>query len=207
MTPEQIARRTQRSYTSLAFCITMLSLNNYSKQIPKLYNGMGALSIVYNIDLKDQTLDYFIHHSMSLVLGGIITFNSYTFNNPEYPPEIFDSWINFEVSTLFLCLYYISNKRQEFKLPFLLSFVYYRFCKFIPANFTLQAREEIDDICTDHYILNHDPCVNMVNGITLGIIILNSMWLCLIIKKMNKQINFYNLRKYGIESIDKKKED
>ena len=194
MTPEQMTRQTQRSYTSLAFCITMLSLNNYSNQMPKLYNGMGALSIAYNLDLKDQTLDYFIHHSMSLVLGGILTFNSYTFNNPEYPPEIFDSWINFEVSTIFLCLYYISNKRQEFKLLFLFSFIYYRFCKFIPANFTFQAREEIDNICTHHYILNHDPCVNMINGITVGIVTLNTMWLVVIIKKIDK-----HFRKHGIE--------
>ena len=45
----------------------------------------------------------------------------------------------------------------------------------------------------------------MINGITLGIMTLNSIWLYLIIKKMNKQINFYKLRKYGIVSIDKNK--
>ena len=175
--------------------------------MPKLYNGMGALSIAYNLDLNDQTLDYFIHHSMGLVLGGIITFNSYTFNNPEYPPEIFDSWINFEVSTIFLCLYYIFNKHQAYKAPFLFSFVYYRFYKFIPANFTLQARDEIDNICTNHYLLGHDSCVNMTNGITLGIITLNTMWLGLMIKKINKQIKSSRFRRHGIGATERQRGD
>ena len=198
----QMTKRTRRSYTSLAFCITMLSLNSYSKQMPKLCNGMGALSIAYNLDLNDQTFDYFIHHSMALALGGIITFNSYTFNIHEYPPEIFDSWVNFEISTIFLCLYYIFNKHQAFKVPFILSFIYYRFYKFIPANLTQQAMDETSVICTNHLLFNHDPCVKMLNGITVGIITLNTIWLYLIVKKINKQMNLSGNIKYKVEEID-----
>jgi hypothetical protein len=184
---KHVSLQTRRNYTSLAFCVSILSLNSYSKQMPKLCNGMGALTIVYNLDLKEQSVDYIIHHTMGLILGGIIAFNSYTFNNPGRPPEIFDSWVNFEVSTIFLCLYYIFNKHSSFKAPFLISFVYYRFYNFIPANFSQQARDEIDHICTDHYLIEHGPCVNMMNGITMGLITLNTLWLRLMIKKMNKE--------------------
>jgi hypothetical protein len=125
---------------------------------------------------------------MGLVLGGIVTFNSHTFNYPGPPPDIFDSWINFEVSTIFLCLYYIFNKHGAFKAPFLITFVYYRFYKFIPANFSEQARMEIRDICTDHYLIEYGPCINMMNGVTIGIITLNTIWLRLMIQKMNKEL-------------------
>ena len=188
MPHERTAIQTRRNYTSLAFCISMLTLNSYSKQSPKLCNAIGALTVAYNLDLREQTLDYFVHHTMGLVLGGIVMFNSHTFNYPGPPPDIFDSWINFEVSTIFLCLYYIFNKHSAFKAPFLITFVYYRFYKFIPANFSAQARMEIRDICTDHYLIEHGPCVNMMNGVTMGIITLNTMWLRLMIQKMNKEL-------------------
>ena len=175
----------RRNYTSLAFCVSMLALNEYGKQIPYLYNGMGVLTIVYNTDMKEQTIDYIIHHSMGIMLGGIITFNTYTLEG--HRPEIFDSWANLEMSTVVLCLYYIS-KNKIFRLPFLASFIYYRFVKFIPANFSIQASDEIDAICTDHYVLQHDACVKMVNCFTNSIIALNTMWLLHMFKKLKKEI-------------------
>ena len=170
--------------------LTTVILNNinYHYIDPASYNTNNISHIINIFLILHYILDYHyrttinkFHHITSILLLTIPLFSSYQYRECDYIV------LNFEVSSIFLNLYFLTQYKTV-RLLFATTFLYYRIYKYYEFLLWNFNSNEVYLVCETNSLYNINFCYILSHFTIYTLFIMNTYWSSIIIRKICKLI-------------------
>ena len=168
---------------NMIMCVSMLSISHlYQSDLHIMSIATYPLLAYCIIDTPFNTWDMILHHCFTLMLGYALNVR-YPGQNEEITLIISKTFIDTEISTIFLNLMYLRYQHYLIKFSFIATFFYYRIICIVYMLFINQPTRYFSGqhkfICGDD-----NQCHMMWSVSTLGLVSLNIYWFVKILEKV-----------------------
>mgnify|MGYP001402735262 CR=1 FL=1 len=169
------------------FVMIMAGMNITSRYIDKkeLYN-IDMLNVISIYIICNFTIELFyvsplfkLHHSVSIFLITIPLYSNYKYL------ELIYLFINFEISTIFLELSYLTNLTIS-KILFCYTFFYFRIYNYFKFLLYENNQDKVIKMCTNHDLYTANTCLTLLHLEHYIFASMNIYWSFLICIKMYK---------------------
>ena len=171
---------------NMIMCISILSISHfYPSDMNTMTIATYPLFIYCIVDIPYNRWDMVLHHSFTLILGLTLSFD-YVGKNEDLTLMVSKTFIDTEISTIFLNMLYLGYNQALIRISFITTFFYYRiicilFLLFINPS-TCYFCNQSDFVCG-----NDISCNKLWIISTIGLSSLNIFWFVKILKNLKLQ--------------------